>query len=364
MISAVTLSRGALRAWRAHKVIVKHLAGDPELRQHRHPVQRQDGHADQRRDGARSDRRSVRRRRRARPLDARLRQQRLSRPASSSPLDAAILKHGAAADATDYRKIDEIPFDFERRRLSVVVETPASGRAADHQGGAGGRPRAAARRSKSTAQVDAARRGDAGSAARRRTAQLSARGLSRPGRRLPLACRAQAAYSRDDERELVLAGFVELRRPAAGRTSPRCSRELAARRRRGEDPHRRQRAGRPARLPAGRARRARRSSPATRSTRIDDAALGHVAEQATVFARVSPAQKNRIILALKRRGHVVGYIGDGINDAPSLHAADVGISVADRRRRRRDAADIILARARACASCTAAFSRAGGPSAT
>ena len=61
--------------------------------------------------------------------------------------------------------------------------------------------------------------------------------------------------------------------------------------------------------------------------RLDDAALGHVAEQAAVFARVSPAQKNRIILALKRRGHVVGFMGDGINDAPSLHAADVGISV-------------------------------------
>jgi P-type Mg2+ transporter len=47
--------------------------------------------------------------------------------------------------------------------------------------------------------------------------------------------------------------------------------------------------------------------------RLDDAALGHVAEQASVFTRVSPAQKNRIILALKRRGHVVGFLGDGIN---------------------------------------------------
>jgi P-type Mg2+ transporter len=76
-------------------------------------------------------------------------------------------------------------------------------------------------------------------------------------------------------------------------------------------------------------------------TRIDDAALGHLAEQASVFARVSPAQKNRIILALKRRGHVVGFMGDGINDAPSLHTADVGISVmtADVAR---DAADVIL----------------------
>jgi len=62
--------------------------------------------------------------------------------------------------------------------------------------------------------------------------------------------------------------------------------------------------------------------------RMSDTALAHVAEQTGVFARVSPAQKNRIILALKHRSHVVGFLGDGINDAPSLHAADVGISVA------------------------------------
>ena len=74
----------------------------------------------------------------------------------------------------------------------------------------------------------------------------------------------------------------------------------------------------------------------------DDAALGHLAEQASVFARVSPAQKDRIILALKRRGHVVGYIGDGINDAPSFHTADVGISVMTAADVARDAADVIL----------------------
>ena len=61
-----------------------------------------------------------------------------------------------------------------------------------------------------------------------------------------------------------------------------------------------------------------------------------------VFARASPAQKNRILMALKHRGHVVGFIGDGINDAPSLHAADVGISVASAVDVAREAADIIL----------------------
>ena len=68
----------------------------------------------------------------------------------------------------------------------------------------------------------------------------------------------------------------------------------------------------------------------------------HLAEETTVFARVSPMQKLRIIQALKQRGHVVGYMGDGINDAPSLHAADVGISVSTAVDVAREAADIIL----------------------
>jgi Mg2+-importing ATPase len=61
--------------------------------------------------------------------------------------------------------------------------------------------------------------------------------------------------------------------------------------------------------------------------RLSDEALAARAEQVTVFCRVTPPQKSRIIAALRRRGHVVGYLGDGINDAPSLHTADVGFSV-------------------------------------
>jgi Mg2+-importing ATPase len=76
--------------------------------------------------------------------------------------------------------------------------------------------------------------------------------------------------------------------------------------------------------------------------RTSDPALQHLAEETTVFARVSPMQKHRIIHALKQRDHVVGYMGDGINDAPSLHAADVGISVASAVDVAREAADIIL----------------------
>jgi len=75
---------------------------------------------------------------------------------------------------------------------------------------------------------------------------------------------------------------------------------------------------------------------------MSDPALAAVAERTTVFARVSPTQKNRIIQALRSRGHVVGCVGDGINDAPALRTADVGISVENAVDVAREAADIVL----------------------
>jgi len=75
---------------------------------------------------------------------------------------------------------------------------------------------------------------------------------------------------------------------------------------------------------------------------LRDEALWHLAEQTTLFAEVDPNQKERIILALKKTGHVVGYMGDGINDAPALHAADVGISVDTAVDVAKEAADFVL----------------------
>src|SRR5208337_3708114 len=73
-----------------------------------------------------------------------------------------------------------------------------------------------------------------------------------------------------------------------------------------------------------------------------DPALAHLAEETRAFARISPVQKNRILLALKHSGHAVGFMGDGINDEPSLHAADVGISVSSAADVARESADVIL----------------------
>jgi Mg2+-importing ATPase len=77
---------------------------------------------------------------------------------------------------------------------------------------------------------------------------------------------------------------------------------------------------------------------------LDDHALQARVEAANLFCRVNPAQKERVIRALKARGHVVGYLGDGINDAPSLHAADVGLSVDSAVDVAKEAADMILLR--------------------
>ena len=75
---------------------------------------------------------------------------------------------------------------------------------------------------------------------------------------------------------------------------------------------------------------------------MSDEALLHAAERTTIFAAVDPNQKERIILALRKTRHVVGYMGDGINDAPALHAADVGISVDTAVDVAKDAADFVL----------------------
>jgi Mg2+-importing ATPase len=78
--------------------------------------------------------------------------------------------------------------------------------------------------------------------------------------------------------------------------------------------------------------------------KLSDAELARVVNETSVFARVSPTQKLRVILALQANGHTVGYLGDGINDLPALHNADVGISVNGAVDVAKDAASIVLLR--------------------
>ncbi|MFP3457595.1 HAD-IC family P-type ATPase, partial [Psychrobacter sp. SIMBA_152] len=75
---------------------------------------------------------------------------------------------------------------------------------------------------------------------------------------------------------------------------------------------------------------------------MKDEALMHLAPLTTLFAEVDPNQKERIIRALQKTGHVVGYMGDGINDAPALQVADIGISVDNAADVAKQAADFVL----------------------
>jgi Mg2+-importing ATPase len=252
-----------------------------------------------------------------------------------SPLDAAILaRPGASADG--YTKTDEIPFDFERRRLSI------SARAADTTmlitKGAPESILAVCSSYETKGEVHtldptALERCD------QTFRTLSAKGF----RILAVAWRAlsgTAALTTADERAMTLVGFLAFSDP------PRADVAGSLARLRRDGVHVKILTGDNELVTRDVCTRvginARRIVMGQDLERLGDAALGAVAEHVDVFARLSPGQKNRIIRALKSRGHVVGFLGDGINDAPSLHAADVGISVAGAVDVAREAAAIIL----------------------
>jgi P-type Mg2+ transporter len=254
-----------------------------------------------------------------------------------SPLDEAILKASGAVEQPGYSKCDEIPYDFERRRLSIVVERESHRTLITKGAFEGILPRSVAYEGKDGSRVEL----DSGA---RALIQATHDKLSRQGLRVLAVAQAEvpakATYGVADERDLVLAGFVTF----ADKPLPDAAQAVADLRRQGVQ----------LKIISGDSDLV--SAHVCEQVGIDpgkivlgadlegmtDVALEVVAEQTTVFARTSPAQKNRILLALKRRGHVVGFMGDGINDAPSLHAADVGISVASAVDVARAAADIIL----------------------
>jgi P-type Mg2+ transporter len=256
-----------------------------------------------------------------------------------SPLDAAILRE-ERRDSNDYHKLDEIPFDFNRRRLSIVVERDDA-RGVERLLITKGAPEGILEICECY-EVDGkigALEPDTRKQAQGVYEELCSQGL----RVLAVAyCAAEktSIFSVADEHSLILAGFLAFADPPTSDAAA----SLAGM----------QRDGVQVKILTGDNELVARyvcaqvglENPGTvlgeELEQMSDPALGHVVEQAVVFARVSPMQKLRIILALKHRGHVVGYMGDGINDAPSLHAADVGISVATAVDVARDAADIIL----------------------
>jgi P-type Mg2+ transporter len=250
----------------------------------------------------------------------------------SNPLDDAILD-AHQPDLSGVEKCGEIPFDFARRRVSVVTTT--SGRAQMITKGAFLHVLAACTRVTDGRSLDSEVTA---------TLQDLYERWSRDGIRvLAVATREigiQPAYSRDDEREMVFRGFVTfLDRPKEGVAEALAA--LAAlgvsfKLITGDN-------GLVARHVAGLVGlKATRLLIGRELNDLHGGALWHAVEQTDVFAEVDPGQKERIILALKQAGHVVGFLGDGVNDAPAMHAADTSLSVEAAVDVAREAADFVL----------------------
>jgi Mg2+-importing ATPase len=150
----------------------------------------------------------------------------------------------------------------------------------------------------------------------------------------------QSAYSRDDEHDMTFRGFVTfLDRPkddVANALASLAALGVSFKLITGDN-------GLVARHVAGLVGlRCERVVTGPELNALHGGALWHAVEQADVFAEVDPGQKERIITALKRAGHVVGFLGDGINDAPAMHVADTSLSVETAVDVAREAADFVL----------------------
>lgn len=252
-----------------------------------------------------------------------------------SPLDTAILEQPFKA-SEGFRKTDEIPFDFERRRLSVVVEKDGSFMLITK-----GSPESVINICSAHESKGQVRPFDEASKKKSLETFLE---LSRQGFRV-LAVAFQTVpeergYKIADECNLTFVGLVtftdhlldgidnmidSLRKDGVTIKILTGDNELVTR-------HICDQVGiETAHILLG-----------DEIDSMDEMALGKAAENCSVFARVSPSQKFRIMSALKSNNHVVGFLGDGINDAPSLHGADVGISVAGAADVARESSDIIL----------------------
>jgi len=261
----------------------------------------------------------------------------------ANPLDEAVSAGAtqAAVDTATVRKVDEIPYDFVRKCLSVVAIDAAGAPptlitkgALDNvlaicssvQGAGGPQPL------DDTARASIGTLYSAWSEKGYRVLGVASRAVvERPG-----------AYARADETGLCFAGFLLFLDPAKEDVHQTIV-DLAQR-------------GVQLKIITGDNQKVARHVADTVGLEVtglitgqalnamSDGALLHAAERTSVFAEVDPNQKERIILALRKSGHVVGYMGDGINDAPALHSADVGISVDTAVDVAKDAADFVLLR--------------------
>jgi Mg2+-importing ATPase len=262
-------------------------------------------------------------------------------------LDRAVLAHEethAHARVPEFTKVDEIPFDFARRIMSVVVRTPEGKDRIISKGA----PEAIFERCVSfrldgkVCSMDHPHIEEL----KREYERLSAEGFrvlalaTRDGEPRPPATGGDTLYGKADERELVLEGYIAFLDPpketAAAAIKALQDRGVSIKVITGDNGLCSRKVCRDVGLPTdfvvlGEA-----------VEKMSDPELADAAEKTALFARVSPAHKERIIRMLQSRNHTVGFLGDGINDAPALHAADVGISVDTAVDIAKESADIIL----------------------
>jgi len=262
-------------------------------------------------------------------------------------LDVAVLEHAEmrnqGAVAATFQKVDEIPFDFTRRRMSVVVAVP---------GDASAPPRHRLICKGAVEEVLAVctqvQRGEGSEAlgaqllahVRSVTGALNAEGL----RVVAVAARdsdgAQQTYGLADESALTLVGYIAFLDPPKESTKPAlaalAAHGIAVKILTGDNDLVTRKICREVGIDADTV------VLGSQIEALDEDQLAQLAERHQVFARLTPSHKERIVRALRARGHVTGFLGDGINDAPALRAADIGISVDSAVDIAKEAADIIL----------------------
>lgn len=256
-----------------------------------------------------------------------------------NPLDQAIVAAAIARGTAlpDQPKVDEIPYDFRRKRLTIVVDLPQEETHLVVTKGAFDTVLACCDTVDTPAgaiPVDATIRARLAALVARKGAE-GVRVLGVATRRLP----PKPRYEVSDETGMSFAGFllfVDPLKPGIERTLVALAElGISVKIITGDNRH-----------VAEHIARAVGLTPAVITgaelVATRDEALWHLAERCNVFAEADPQQKERIVRALQTRGHSVAYLGDGINDAPALRQADVGISVEDAVDVARESADIVL----------------------
>lgn len=257
----------------------------------------------------------------------------------ANPLDEAVKTAAAAAGLSheSWRRVDEVPYDFIRKRLSIMVEVSRGKRLCITKG---------AYKQIAAACTSVERGGEPGALTPeiRESMDSLFRDFGENGRRaIAVAVRdmgAAATLSKDDERDMTFVGFLSFEDPIKedaddlllGLREIGISLKIIT--------------GDSAGVAETVARQAGLKNPrvvtGSELRERSGAALPALAQKTDVFAEVEPNQKESIILALRKRGHTVGYLGDGINDIPALNAADVGISAGGAVDAAKQAADMIL----------------------